>query len=369
MIIRNAQVLTEDFVFEPRDIFIEEDRFASQAGGEVLDAQGLYAIPGLIDIHLHGCVGHDFCDGTPQAIQAIAGYLAANGITAFSPATMTLPEDVLQRVCETAAAYRSEQGAMLCGITMEGPFFHEKKKGGQNGQYLRRPDAAMFARLQKASGGMLRIACIAPELDGAMPFIEEVSQQCAVSIAHTTADYDTATKAFAAGASHVTHLFNAMPPFLHREPGVVGAAADAGATVEIICDGIHLHPSVVRTAYKIFGDDHIVLVSDSMMAAGFLDGDYSLGMQRVFVKDRRAVLEDGTIAGSTTNLMECVRHAVQFGLPLTSAVRMASANPARVIGQYDRMGSITPGKLANLVLLDQSLAIQNVWIGGVRTAR
>lgn len=368
MIIQNANVLSGDR-FKPGDLYIEGDRFAAAASGETLDAAGMYAIPGLVDIHLHGCMGFDFCDGSRQATTAIAKYQAQSGITAFCPATMTLPEERLVAICSEAAAYAQNAlapgEALLAGITMEGPFFSAAKKGAQNERYLRAPGYALYSSMQQASGGMLRVACVAPELPDAMEYIRCVSADgCKVSLAHTTADYDTAIEAAKAGASHVTHLYNAMPPFAHRAPGIVGAAFDSGMTVELVCDGFHLHPSVVRATLAMFGSEHVVLISDSMMATGLGNGTYELGGQAVFVNNKRALLQDGTLAGSSCNLMDCLRTAVSFGIPLAVAAKMASTNPAKVIGCFDEMGSIEPGKLANLVLLDTALNVTAVFIRG-----
>ena len=187
-----------------------------------------------------------------------------------------------------------------------------------------------------------------------------------MSLAHTEADYDTAWKAFQAGASHVTHLYNAMPPFHHRNPGVIGAAFDSpDSRVELICDGIHLHPSVVRAAAKMFGEDRIILVSDSMMAAGLPDGTYALGGQEVHVTGKKAELADGTIAGSVTNLMECMKNAVRdMKLPFEMAIKAAAVNPAKEIGIYDRYGSITARKIANIVLLDKEYNVRMVILKG-----
>ena len=239
------------------------------------------------------------------------------------------------------------------------------KKGAQNGNWIQRPDVALLRRLEEVSGGLVKLVSIAPEVEGAMDFIREVSGEVRISIAHTTADYDTAMAAFAAGASHVTHLFNAMPAFTHRAPGVVGAAFDTpDCRVELICDGIHIHPSVVRSVFKLFGADRVVLVSDTMRAAGMADGDYSLGGQPVIKKGKYATLADGTLAGSVTDLMDCMRTAVSFGIPLADAVRAAAVNPARAIGIYSRCGSLECGKWANVVLLNKDLSIRNVIFKG-----
>ncbi len=369
MIVKNADVFTEDGVFVPGDVFIEGERFVHQAGGEVIDASGCYAIPGLVDIHFHGCVGYDFCDGTKEAIDAMAEYEASQGVTAIVPATMTLGRDTLKKICETAGAYGNdnERGAQLCGINMEGPFISMEKKGAQNPLYIHKPDAEMFRELNAASGNMIKLVALAPEVEGAMEFIDELKDEVVISIAHTTADAQTAAEALQRGASHVTHLYNAMPPFHHRKPGVVGAACDnETCEVELICDGVHIAPEMVRATFKMFGKDRVILISDSMMAAGMPDGTYSLGGQVVQVRGNRATLESGTIAGSNTNLMACMRTAVKMmGLPLETAVLCASRNPARSVGIDDCYGSIRPGKIASMVLLDkETLEVKQVILRG-----
>lgn len=237
MIIKNAQVYTEGFAFEKRDVAVEGELFAETAGGGTVDASGLLMLPGLIDIHFHGCDGYDFCDGTDEALDAITAYEGKNGVTAISPASMTLAEETLIAIYQNAARYSYRGGAMFLGVNMEGPFFNPAKKGAQNGAFLREPDIGMFRRLWEAADGKVKTACVAPELPGAMEFIDEAKRYCAVAVAHTTSDYDTAMEAFRRGASRAIHLYNAMPPFSHRAPGVVGAVADSGAMAELICDG------------------------------------------------------------------------------------------------------------------------------------
>ena len=375
MIIRNACVYTEEGRFEAKNIYIEGTEFADQPRQEkeVLAGEGCIAIPGLTDIHFHGCMGADFSDGNMRALDEIAGYEAKNGITTIVPATMTLPEELLHQSCEVACEFRKQQEAgkkekkaVLCGIHMEGPFVSEEKLGAQNPDYVRRADQKMFDRMQEKSGGMIRFVDIAPETDGAMDFIRDNKKRTVLSLAHTGADYDTAGKAFAAGVSHVTHLYNAMTPFTHRNPGVIGAAVDAKAEAELICDGVHVHPSAVRMALKLFGEDRIIFISDSMRAAGLKDGAYTLGGQKVEVKGRYARLENGNLAGSVTNLMDCLRWAVKVaGIPLTTAVKCAAVNPAKSAGIYEKYGSITPGKAANLVLLrKEDLSIKSVILNG-----
>lgn len=372
MIIKNARVYNENQSFEEKAIFIEDELIVSHNKNNltndiIIDANGLYAIPGLTDLHFHGCAGYDFCDGTKEALQTMAKYEARNGVTTICPATMTLPEELLSNICKNAADYKDSESAILCGINMEGPFLSVKKKGAQNAAYLHKPDMEMFDHLDKLSGNLIKLVAIAPEVEGAMEFISELKGKKIISVAHTTADYDTAKEAFEKGATQVTHLFNAMPPFHHRDPGVIGAAFDApDCKVEIICDGIHLHPSIVRATLKMFGDDRVVFISDSMMATGLPNGEYTLGGQAVKVNGRKAELvSDGAIAGSVTNLMECMKNAVvNMGIPLETAIKAAAVNPAKILGIYDRFGSISAGKIANIVLLDKGLTIKYVILKG-----
>ena len=377
----NGLIFHEDGSFTPDTVYICGEKIVSQevyekecstaSGNEmVTDAAGNYVIPGLTDIHFHGCMGSDCCDGTVEAFQTIARYELSQGITSITPATMTMSEEVLSQICRAAKTYRDtaeENAADFCGLYMEGPFINAAKKGAQNEKYITPADTAMLNRLQDLSGNMLRTVAIAPETAGAMDFIRENSSRVNISIAHTTADYDTAKEAIACGASQLTHTYNAMPPLSHRAPGPIGAAADDDhCRAELICDGIHIHPSVVRTTFKMFGDDRIIFISDSMRAAGLADGQYDLGGQNVTVKGNLAVLEDGTIAGSVTNLMDCVRTAVHdMGIPFASAVKCAAVNPAKAVGIYDAYGSLTPGKFANIVILDKNLDIKTVLHHGI----
>lgn len=381
MIIKNAIIYKENGEFAVGDILLSQDQIQEvrftpdnnnfnftqvQAEENVLEAEGLYVIPGLTDVHFHGCAGYDFCDGTQEALKAITEYEAFHGITTICPATMTLPEEKIADICKNAAGYENRQGAILTGIHMEGPYLSEKKKGAQNAAYLHKPDIEMYHRLQEVSGNLFRIVSIAPEEEGAMEFIEKLKGEVVISLAHTTANYEVSDEAFQKGASHVTHLYNAMPPLHHRDPAVIGAAFDnKQVSVEIICDGIHLHPSVIRATFQLFGEERVILVSDSMMATGLEDGNYSLGGQEVKVTGKKATLQDGTIAGSATNLLDCMKYAVkECGIPLETAVRTVTVNPAKKIGIYENYGSIAEGKAANLVLLDKNLNVKHVILRG-----
>ena len=377
MIIKNVKVYTEDKRFEDGEIYIRDGIFTSAPEGmeaeEMIDGEGCYAIPGLIDLHFHGCKGDDFCDGTKEAIARIAEYEASVGVTAIAPATMTLPVDELEAILKTAAEYKKEQvseRADLIGINMEGPFISSEKKGAQDARNIISCDQEIAERFLEASEGLVKFIGIAPEQnDGFREFIEAMKGKVQISLAHTNADYDTAKAAFDAGACHAVHLYNAMPAFTHREPGVVGAVSDSGHVMaEMICDGVHIHPAVVRATFKMLGEDRMILISDSMRATGMPDGQYTLGGLAVNVVGNRATLvSDGALAGSATNLTDCMRTVVkETGIPLETAVACATMNPARSLGVYDRYGSITEGKHANVVLLDKELELKLVIKDGKR---
>lgn len=388
MILKNVKVFTEEKKFVEGMISIQNGVFdriatkkeeinemlqgiADQTGEEILDGGGCYAIPGLIDLHFHGCMGVDFCDGTKEALDKIAQYEASVGVTAIAPATMTLPVEELERILAVAADYQKEatKGADLIGINMEGPFISEKKKGAQNDKYIIGCNEEICRRFLKASNGLVKFVGIAPEQNPQFAeFIEQMKKEVNISLAHTNTDYKTAVEAFYAGANHVVHLYNAMPPFNHRDPGVVGAAFDCKDVMsEIICDGVHIHPAMVRATFQMMGD-RMILISDSMRATGMPDGQYTLGGLDVIVKGKRATLaSDGALAGSVTNLMDCVRTAVQvMGIPLESAVACATMNPAKSLGVYKHYGSIAVGKKANVVLLDSDLGLRTVIKDGLR---
>ncbi len=373
MRIIRGMVYTDRMCFEPGEVAIEGERIARvdrcEVSGLTEQEAKTYILPGLVDIHFHGCAGYDFCDGTAEAVRAIASYEMTHGTTTICPATMTLSEERLLEICAAdAAAAETEilpEGIpvkeVLRGIYLEGPFISEEKKGAQNAAYIRTPDRQMLEKLQEAAKGMIRMVAIAPETEGAMDCIRDCGEEFRFSVAHTCADYETAKTAMEAGAHHVTHLYNAMPPFTHRKPGVIGAAAENEDTrVELICDGIHIHPCVVKSTFKLFGAERMVLVSDSMMATGMEDGEYALGGQPVIVKGNRALLKDGTIAGSATNLYDCMRTAMQMGVPKEQAVRAATRNPAEAVGLEEECGVLLPGRAADILIADGEFALLEV---------
>ena len=365
MLIKNGKILIgKSFV----DADIQFDRTITAIGRleGPADMEGGYVIPGLVDVHTHGAVGEDFSDGKPAGLQPLADYYAAHGVTSYLATTMTLKEEVLTPAMHAIRDFKPRSGAKCAGVHLEGPFLSYAKRGAQAAENLHKPDPALFHRLNEASGGQVRLVTVACEEEGALPFIREISRICTVSLGHTTADYDTAMSGFLAGASHATHLYNGMPSLLHRAPGVIGAAFDAGASVELICDGLHIHPSVIRATYQLFGDK-LNLISDSLRCAGMPDGDYELGGQPIVVKNHKATLLDGTLAGSSISLLDAVRNVVRFGLPLAGAVYAASTAPALAAGLD--AGVIAQGKAADLLVLDEDLALKAVFVDGQRFER
>lgn len=372
MFYKNAKIYTKDFQFQLGAFAVENGRFTAVLPEEVpadaIDLKGAYVIPGLVDVHTHGNSGADFSDGSYEKVCTMAAYYGKSGVTSFAPASMTLPYDVLEKAFAAGLRLKKEQPAgcaRIMGIQMEGPFFSEKKKGAQNGAYLRNPDFDAFLKLYEGCEGLVRIVDVAPELPGAAEFVEKAKAYCTVSVAHTDANYDEAKAAFDAGATHLTHLYNAMPGIHHRNPGVIPAAVENSAVrAELICDGLHVHPASVRLAFSMFGAKRMVLISDSLRCCGMPDGQYELGGQDVFLKGGVARLADGTIAGSATNLFQCMQKAISFGIAPEDAVRAASWNPACAIGAEKEIGSIEEGKLADFVVCGEDFSIQQVYIGG-----
>ncbi len=351
---------------------VENGRFAhvlEDVPGPAEDLDGALVIPGLVDIHVHGCAGADFSDGDYAGLVRMARYLARRGVTSFAPASMTLPYDALDKAFHAAARLRREglaDGARLMGIQMEGPFLSREKRGSQNPAYLRLPDWDRFLRLYDAAEGLLRIVDVAPELPGAVEFTRRASEKCRVSVAHTAAGYDQAAAVFDAGATHLTHLFNAMSGIHHRHPGPIGAASEReNVTAELICDGIHVHPSAVRMAFRLF-PGRICLISDALRCCGMADGSYSLGGQEILLSGGVARLTGGTIAGSAADLYQCMRRAVSFGIPREQAVWAATALPARVIGRESETGAIADGRAADFVICGGELEPEAVYLGGKR---
>lgn len=373
MFIINTKYLDGDFNLVYGDIQIENGRIIAcgpnlprKDDDTAIDAKDYTIVPGFIDVHIHGCGGVDTCDGTAEAIENMARFLLGCGVTSFCPTTMTVDRPTIEKALLAAKDVHEnpiQDGAKVAGVNMEGPFIAAARKGAQNEADIVAPDFRMFKELFELSGGLVKLVDVATEQPGGEDFVKQAKELCRVSIAHTTADYAKAKEAFGWGVTHATHLFNAMSGLHHRDPGVVGAVFDdERVRAEIICDGQHIHPAVLKSAFKLLGD-RILVISDSMRANGMPEGaGYDLGGQTVTVSGGKAVLADGTIAGSVTNLHQEVKNLVSYGVPFERAVKSATLIPAIQIGLDKEIGSIEPGKVADLVVLDKELEIASVWI-------
>ena len=372
MFYTNARIFTSDFQFHNGAFQVTDGVFGEvlpeNVPADAIDLQGATVIPGLIDVHSHGNSGADFSDGDYEGLKAMAAYYAKCGVTSFAPASMTLPYDVLAKAFATAKQLVEEKPeglSVLRGIQMEGPYFSYKKRGAQNADYLKEPDFEGFQKLYNDCGGLVRIVDIAPELPGAEEFVAQAKDLCTVSIAHTDSDYDHAKAAVDAGVTHLTHLYNAMPPIHHRNPGVIPAAVEnPKVQAELICDGYHIHPASVRLAFTMF-KDRMVLVSDSGRCAGQPEGTkFQLGGQDAWLRDGVAKLADGTIACSATNLWTCLQNVIAWNVPEAEAVRAATWNPAKAIGAETLVGSIETGKVADFIITNADYTEKRVFLAG-----
>lgn len=373
MIIKNAKVFTDQGIFEQKDIFIKngiitDEENAKGEDHQVIDGSNLLAVPGLIDIHFHGAVGHDFCDGDLDGLNAILRYELSSGITAACPTTMSFPPEVLFEAIDTALEAGSDRGAELVGINLEGPFIGRQKVGAQNASYVLEGDSSLLRKIIDRGQGLIKLVDVAPEIKANMKLIDEFKNETRFSLAHTEADYEMAVTAFEHGASQLTHMFNGMKDISHRMPGPELAALEKRAFVELISDGVHNHDAIIRMVFKLFDEDRIVLISDSMRATGFEDGTYSLGGQNVSVKGNECRLEEHpeTIAGSNTNLFDCLKHAICLAkVPMAKAIFAATRNPARAIGIDDMHGSIRKGCYGNILLIDKEFNLKHIIKNGI----
>ncbi len=363
MKIKNANIWTKEHGFVSGGISFTDtiEQVGVVSGADAIDAEGMYLIPGFVDIHVHGALGHDFSDASAEGNEIIARRLVQHGVTSYLHTTMTVSEEQMVEIAKTVDCDNRDPNRSGCvGIHLEGPFLSYRKRGAQHPDHLRAADYLLFRRVNEISGGNVRLVAVAPEIEGGMEFIRMAHEETTVSLAHTCAEYDLAMEAFRAGADHVTHLFNGMDSFLHRAPGVVGAAMDSGAYAELICDGLHVHPSVVRAAFKMF-PGRIVLISDAVQSAGMADGNYLLGGLAITMKDGRTTLADGTLAGSNITLLDALRNAVSFGISLEEAIEAATLRPAVSVRVDHLVGSLKPGKRADFLLLDKELNLHSVY--------
>ena len=373
MLFRGGKVFTGE-KFEEAAVRTEGGKIAEIApelpakeGEEVVELGENRLIPGFIDLHTHGCIGYDFSTASAEEIEKMCGFYLSRGITSVAGTTMTMSYEDYKKAAAAIGDYMdSVENHNLIGINMEGPFLSVEKKGAHDPQYIIDASQEKMDELNKLAHGHFLIVDIAPERPGAIEFIKNNSKDYVISVAHTPADYEKAMEAFAAGATEVTHLFNAMNGLGHRDPGVPGAAFAAGANVEMICDGIHIHPTVMRMVYQLF-KDRLLVISDSMSAAGLKDGEYVLGGLPVFVREGKATLENGTIAGSTTDMLkEMGVWMERCGLTMEEILPCMTINQARAVHMEDKIGSIEAGKAADLVIISPEREIKAVYKNGVR---
>ena len=375
MFYKNARIFGSDFKFHTGCFEVTEDgRFGTVLPGNVpedaYDLEGATVIPGLIEVHSHGNSGYDFSDGNYEGLVEMAKYFLSCGVTSFAPASMTLPYDVLEKAFATARRIVDEDPAgcsKLRGIQMEGPYFSYGKRGAQNADYLKAPDFEGFKALFEGCGGLVKIVDVAPELPGAAEFIQKASKLCTVSVAHTESGYEDAKTAFAVGATHLTHLYNAMPGINHRNPGVIPAAAECPhVRAEIICDGLHIHPAAIRLAFSMFGGERMILVSDSGRCAGQPEGyQFDLGGQMAEIRGGVAKLVGSeTIACSATNLWQCLINTISFGVKEEDVIRACTYNPACALGVQSEVGSIAPGKVADFIVCNPDYTKKRVFLAG-----
>ena len=373
MFYKNARIFTSDFQFHIGAFEVKDGLFGEilpeNVPADAIDLNGATVIPGLVEVHSHGNSGADFSDGDYEGLKAMAKFYAQCGATSFAPASMTLPYDVLSKAFATAKQLKQEapEGySRIMGIQMEGPYFSYKKRGAQNADYLMEPDFEDFKKLYDDADGLLTIVDIAPELPGAVEFVEKASKLCTVSIAHTDCTYDDARAAVDAGVTHLTHLYNAMPGIHHRNPGAIPAGVEnENVQAEIICDGFHIHPASVRLAFAMF-KNRMILVSDSGRCAGQSEGyQFDLGGQMAEIRGGVAKLVGtDTIACSASDMWKCLCNTISWGIPEEEAVRAASYNPAKALGAQDKIGSIETGKYADFIITDANYETKRVFIGG-----
>jgi len=373
-LLTGARVVRPDAHLEAADVLIEDGRITTVGPGleagdaQVVDLAGHVLAPGFIDVHVHGGGGHSLITADPAEIAAYARWAVSQGVTSFL-ATVCTPsiEAALECLAAVAAAGETPDGARLLGANLEGPFVSPERRGALPPSWPAAPDAEVFRRLLDAAGGRLRVMTVAPELPGALDLVREAtSAGVRVSVGHTDATYEAAREAFAAGASHVTHAFNAMRPFHHREPGPLGAALEAdGVTIEVIADGVHLHPAAVRTLVRAFGPDRVALITDGVTPAGLGAGTFRIGDVEARLENGEMRLPDGTIAGSVATMADVVRNTVRWGVAdVATAATTAAGTPARVLGLGERLGRIAPGCTADLVALTEDLRVARTWVAG-----
>jgi N-acetylglucosamine-6-phosphate deacetylase len=368
----NGKLILKDRIVEGKALLYTDviegivDADKVPADAEIIDAAGKYVAPGLIDLHIHGYLGKDVCDGSVESMRTICEGIVKNGVTGFLPTTMTVSMDVIIKALETCRSLMEESktwnGTTILGVHAEGPFINTKKKGAQNPEYILVPSAEFV----KEYADVIRIISLAPEMDENFKEITKMRKETdvVVSMGHTDADYDTAMASTNVGVRHATHLFNAMSPLAHRNPGVVGAALNSDVTVELIVDTFHVNPALYNMVYKLKGDK-LCFITDCLPAGGLPEGEYTLGGQKFVSKGIECRLPDGTIAGSILALNKGVWNVfTNSDIPLYECVNCASLNPANAIGIGDKKGSLEVGKDADIIITDCEFNVEKTIIGG-----
>ena len=369
----NGKIILEDKIIEGYALLLSDvieavipkDKLPENA--EIIDAKGGYIAPGLIDLHIHGYLGRDVCDGDEDSMKTISKGLLANGVTGYLPTTMTVDMKVIRKSLEVCRSLMNESkswdGSAILGVHAEGPFISEGKKGAQDAKYILKPDASFV----KEYSDVIKIITLAPETDEKdFSAIREICKDTdvTVSMGHTSADYDTAMASTRAGVRHATHLFNAMTPLAHRAPGVVGAALNSDVSCELIVDTFHVSAALYDMLFKLKGRK-LCFITDCLPAGGLPYGEYTLGGAKIVYRDIVCRLEDGTVAGSVLHLNEGVWNAfTNSSIPLHECVNCASLNPATVLGIADRKGSIEVGKDADVIITDGNFKVMKTIIAG-----
>ena len=368
--IRDAGILIRDGEIERIG---KRDELELPAGATEIRAEDSTAIPGFIDVHIHGAGGRDVMEGTPEALSVVTQRVAQHGTTSIIATTVSAPTDYTLRAVEGIAKYITTQleyddlRAEVLGMHFEGPFLSKERRGMHPAKVLQPPSLEMLQKLLHTAAGNARILTIAPELLGAMPCIDAArSLGMVVSIGHTDATFEQARAAIAHGAHHATHVYNAMRPFSHRDPGVIGAVLTSPeVNAELIADGIHVDEIAMKVLLQAKGPERVVLISDGTMATGMPDGKYTLGGVEFIVVDGVCRDAEGRLAGSTLTLDRALRNIVRLGIPLADAVRMLTVNPATVLGIEFKKGALRTGADADILLLNEALQITKVWTRGV----
>ncbi|MCQ6563904.1 N-acetylglucosamine-6-phosphate deacetylase [Paenibacillus mendelii] len=374
-IIQHVNVLLPHQILPSAAVWVTDgkiERIATQEappfyeGYERIDGNGMWLIPGMIDVHIHGANGYDMMDGTEASIQEVSQTCAGTGCTSFlATSVSSTMDDLLNMIRSVKSVIGREQGAKIAGIHLEGPYLNPKRKGMQNEKYLRHPDLDEMKLIFQEAGSLIKMVTIAPELPGGLELISYLKDQgVVIAVAHSDASYEEAKEAFGAGASHVTHCFNGMRPIHHRDPGLIVAAfEEPHVSLQAIVDQVHLHPAIIRLMHRIKGPEGMVLITDALQAMGLGDGEYLFGGHHVTVSEGIARLADGTLASSTVTMNEALRLTVENGISFTDAVQMASTSPARILGLTNK-GKIEIGYDADFVLLNEKYEVQWTMIEG-----